>query len=197
MNNAFWTDIETSVNENIVDSIRTAPNREIRKSNKVEHANQGIMERISKTLEFPAFISRGENNKSLSIEAETQIPEITTTQPVVGKTKSQSRAVLRKIQARAKEKIVSLEKVLDAYGVIDNLKINNSEYEVHARIYNLSNHEILDEIVFSSCEFSVSDRQKLVENAVFYWYVGMERTLFGQERRVSEFRLRRVFNSNK
>ncbi len=124
----------------------------------------------------------------------TRVTEIIATQPNLIDKKKQEKSALRKLQARIKEKTVSLEKALDAYGVIDNLVRAENEYEIHARIYDLENHEILDEITFSSSEFSKSDQQKLVENAIFYWYVGIEKSLMGQERRVSEFRLRRVFN---
>ncbi|EFH6196521.1 TPA: hypothetical protein ORS32_000697 [Escherichia coli] len=91
-------------------------------------------------------------------------------------------------------KTVTLTKHLDAYGVIDSIDYNKKKQEINisARIYNILDHEFVDEITFLGSEFSISDQKKLVENAIFYWHVGIEKNIFGREKHVSEFRLRRV-----
>ncbi|MCR1304586.1 MULTISPECIES: hypothetical protein [unclassified Enterobacter] len=93
-------------------------------------------------------------------------------------------------------KTISLTKHLDSYGVVDSIISNenrkNSSKTIHARIYDVSSNEFIDEISFLSDEFSLSDQSKLVENCVFYWHVGVEKNIFGSERNISEFRLKRT-----
>ncbi|PWV99573.1 hypothetical protein [Mangrovibacter plantisponsor] len=155
----------------------------------------------------PAEIITLENNSETCIEKvkkysksmqnaiiETNIAGIALIQPDTPIKKKNEHSSWKKSLARKKEKTVSLHKILDAYGIIDEITKKDKSYEIRARIYDIENHEMIDDIVFSSLEFTKSDQQKIVENAIFYWHVGKERTIFGQERRVSEFRLRRVFN---
>ncbi|MDW9205211.1 hypothetical protein SE956_24075 [Escherichia coli] len=59
-----------------------------------------------------------------------------------------------------------------------------SNKEIHARVYDINSHEFIDEITFSSDEFSKSDQQKLVENAIFYWYVGMEKLYLDKKKSI-------------
>lgn len=160
-----------------------------------EPIHKTILENFSQTLEINKNITYC---SSVGITYSTNIAEITISQPQIPERKktSASNEFYRKFKARAKEKITFLEKALDAYGVIDEVTICKNHKEIHARIYDISSHEIIDEISFSSDEFSKSDQKRLVESAIFYWYVGVERTLLGQEKRVSEFRLRRVFGHN-
>ena len=135
-----------------------------------------------------------QQQETCSTEYSTNIIEIPTPQPFPSTQKGvKNRTQHKKLKARLKEKITFLEKALDTYGIIDKIVNMKSNKEIHARVYDINSHEFIDEITFSSDEFSKSDQQKLVENAIFYWYVGMEKTLFGQEKRVSEFRLRRIF----
>lgn len=160
-----------------------------------EPIHKTILENFSQTLEINKNITYC---SSVGITYSTNIAEITISQPQIPERKktSASNEFYRKFKARAKEKITFLEKALDAYGVIDEVTNCKNHKEIHARIYDISSHEIIDEISFSSDEFSKSDQKRLVESAIFYWYVGVERTLLGQEKRVSEFRLRRVFGHN-
>lgn len=105
---------------------------------------------------------------------------------------------LKEAKAKANKflsaKTVNLTKHLDSYGVIDNISKTkeNDIYEIYARIYDMDDDEFIDEISFLSSEFSLSDRKRINENAVFYWHVGVEKNIFGQEKHVSEFRLRRI-----
>lgn len=55
------------------------------------------------------------------------------------------------------------------YGVIHNIK-NNTEIE--ARIYNLEDNELVDDIIFYISEFSIPDQKLVGENVVFLWTVG-------------------------
>lgn len=55
------------------------------------------------------------------------------------------------------------------YGVIHNIK-NNTEIE--ARIYNLEDNELVDDIIFDISEFSIPDQKLVGENVVFLWTVG-------------------------
>ncbi|WP_312041191.1 hypothetical protein [Pantoea eucalypti] len=125
--------------------------------------------------------------------AETLIPQEIATQPAVIDKKKTGHLLAKKIQARIKEKVVHLDKALDTYGIIDQIDYTDKNRLISARIYDIHDHSFIDEISFESNEFSKSDRKKLIENAIFYWYVGLERNILGNERRVSEFRLRRVF----
>ena len=135
-----------------------------------------------------------QQQETCSTKYSTNIIEIPTPQPFPSTQKGvKNRTQHKKLKARLKEKITFLEKALDTYGIIDKIVNMKSNKEIHARVYDINSHEFIEEITFSSDEFSKSDQQKLVENAIFYWYVGMEKTLFGQEKRVSEFRLRRIF----
>lgn len=105
---------------------------------------------------------------------------------------------LKEAKAKANKflssKTISLTKHLDSYGVIDNISKTKEHgiYEIYARIYDMSDDEFIDEISFLSSEFTPSDRKRINENAVFYWHVGVEKNIFGQEKHVSEFRLRRI-----
>lgn len=192
MSEIFWSQLQTSIDiDTPLIETKSVDNSTTNIKNKIGDITKKIvLIDYSKTSEVFDTIPEG---KLLSPET-TKVAEITSTQPTFIE-KRKERLTLKKLQARIKEKTVSLEKALDAYGVIDNLikKNNNYDYNIHARIYDLNNHDLLDEISFSSSEFSKSDQRKLVENAIFYWYVGIEKSLMGQERRVSEFRLRRVF----
>ncbi|EPB4339411.1 hypothetical protein QNZ44_003468 [Enterobacter kobei] len=160
-----------------------------------EPLHRTILEEFSQTLEKNKV-----NNhfSSTGLTYSTSIAEITISQPQASERKktTASSDFYKKLKARAKEKITFLDKALDAYGVIDEVTYCKNHKEIHARVYDISSHEIIDEITFSSDEFSKSDQKRLVESAIFYWYVGVERTLLGQEKRVSEFRLRRVFGHN-
>ncbi|HDX8776507.1 hypothetical protein WNJ68_19725 [Klebsiella grimontii] len=165
------------------------------KSQNIHNAplNRINLEVHSQTLEIEKCANRVFPSEPLH---STRVAEISTTQPQsFGRKKTHDNELYKKFKARAKEKITYLEKALDTYGVIDEVKLLKSHKEIHARIYDINSHEIIDEISFSSEEFSKSDQKRLVESAIFYWYVGLERTIFGQEKRVSEFRLRRVFNN--
>lgn len=160
-----------------------------------EPIHKTVLGNFSQTLEK---VKIDNNFSSSGFTYSTSIAEITISQPKSSdkKRNSASSDFYRKLKARAKEKITFLDKALDAYGVIDEIISCKNHKELHARIYDISSHEIIDEISFSSDEFSKSDQKRLVESAIFYWYVGVERTLLGQEKRVSEFRLRRVFGHN-
>ncbi len=123
----------------------------------------------------------------------TRIPQAITTQPTEFEKKKQGSAFVKKVRARINEKIVFLEKAIDTYGIIDDIIYDGGNSIISARIYDLHDHTFIDEISFDSKEFSKSDRTKLMENAIFYWFVGVEKNIFGNEHRVSEFRLRRIF----
>lgn len=191
MNEALWTQLQTNVeldtenNETKLINITLSTNN----SKFEEITNKVTLSDYSNTYKH-LFISQ---QKSLNLDLTTKIAEITATQPTISSQKKKETFTLKKLKARIKEKTVSLEKALDSYGVIDHISKAGKFYEIQARIYDLESHDLLNEISFSSEEFSASDRKKLVESAIFYWYVGMERSLLGQERRVSEFRLRRIY----
>lgn len=133
-----------------------------------------------------------------SIDYSSSISDIISTAPTSendGLT-LKSRFEKAKIKANSflSSKTVTLKKHLDAYGVIDTIVQDDKDngIKISARIYNIVDHEFVDEIIFLSKEFSESDQRKLVENAIFYWHVGVEKNIFGREKHVSEFRLRRV-----
>ncbi len=99
----------------------------------------------------------------------------------------------KKVRKALSVKTATLTKYLDAYGVIHSIDvINRYKTNINARIYDVANNKFIDDISFESTEFSNSDQQKLVENAIFYWHVGCEVSFTGKKRDVSEFRLRRV-----
>ncbi len=192
MNEVLWCQLETHFE---VD----APRVETESQSSVTKNIKSKIDNITKKLNLVNYSQTFESQSvikdvELKLADTTRVAEVISTQPTFLDKRKEEKSALRKLQARIKEKTVSLEKALDAYGVIDNLIRTGRDCEIHARIYDLENHDIIDEITFSSNEFSKSDQQKLVENAIFYWYVGVEKSLMGQERRVSEFRLRRVFN---
>ena len=182
-------DVEISSATNTL-SKKTKPLESFVKNHDIskERINKTNLENYSQTVETKQSIK---DNFSNINNLSTRVAEIYTTQ---AKTINKDNDLYKKLKARVKEKITFLDKALDTYGVIDNIISSNSNKEVQARIYNIISHEIIDEITFSAEEFSKSDQKRLVESAIFYWYVGVERTLFGQEKRVSEFRLRRIFN---
>ncbi len=158
----------------------------------IEPLNRINLENYSQTIEQEQILNVAVGN---GMPYSTRVAEISTTQPQsIDRKKIQTNSFYKRLKARAKEKITFLDKALDTYGVIDEVISFRNHKEIHARIYDIDSHEIIDEISFSSEEFSKSDQKRLVESAIFYWYVGMERTLLGQEKRVSEFRLRRIFN---
>ncbi|WP_334141286.1 hypothetical protein [Atlantibacter hermannii] len=160
----------------------------------LEPLNKTSLENYSQTLEIETNLKSAEVH---GMPYTTRVVEISVIQPQgLEHKKPISENIYKKLKARAKEKITFLEKALDTYGVIDEVIYLKTHKEIHARIYDINSHEIIDEISFSSDEFSKSDQRRLVESAIFYWYVGVERTLLGQEKRVSEFRLRRIFNQN-
>lgn len=129
-------------------------------------------------------------------EYSVSISDITTTTPTSGSDgltlKSRLEAAKIKANTFLSSKTVTLTKHLDAYGVIDSIIKDKKDNKISARIYNIADHEFVDEVIFLSKEFSESDQRKLVENAIFYWHVGVEKNIFGREKHVSEFRLRRV-----
>lgn len=153
------------------------------KSSEDDNFDNSILDNYSLTLD----------GNSKNIIAGTRIPQAITTQPTELERKKTDQGLLKKFRARVREKIVSLEKALDTYGVIDEIIYSGQERIISARIYDIYDHGFIDEIKFNSNEFSKSDREKIIENAIFYWFVGVEINLLGNEHRVSEFRLRRVF----
>lgn len=158
----------------------------------IEQLNRTNLENYSQTIEQEQILNVAVGN---GMAYSTRVAEISVTQPQsIDRKKTQTNNFYKKLKARAKEKITFLDKALDTYGIIDEVISSKNYKEIHARIYDINSHEIIDEISFSAEEFSKSDQKRLVESAIFYWYVGMERTLLGQEKRVSEFRLRRIFN---
>lgn len=192
MSEAVWVSIDTTLNlPSLEEKSKTsaiAPHPI--SSNRKNNFKENTLDDISETL----IAQERSRDLGLKYALGTRVAEIPLTQPIPPKSKKENHSIWKKIQARTKEKTITLQKIIDAYGVINSITKKHEEYEVNARIYDLINHEMIDEITFSANEFTRSDRRKLVENAIFYWHVGKEKSIFGQERRVSEFRLRRVFN---
>lgn len=84
---------------------------------------------------------------------------------------------------------------LDAYGVIDKITPINDDniYEIHARIYNIIDNEFIDEIIFLSNEFSITDRSLIMKNAIFQWNVYVEKYDNGENEYFSKFEIKRQF----
>lgn len=56
------------------------------------------------------------------------------------------------------------------YGVIDKLE----DKIIHARIYTMDD-EFFDEITFDKSELTEQERERLVENIVFFWNIGCQK----------------------
>ena len=69
------------------------------------------------------------------------------------------------------------------YGVIDKI----IGEEIHARIYQISDHEFVDEITFNIDEFSKEDRIRITLNVVFLWNIGCR-----QNKHYSTFKIKRI-----
>jgi len=189
MTSICWENIDTTLNSNSEESTKQFIKHSLF-DEEIPAAQMTNLYDYSQTN-----IATFSTHQSACLDDLTRIPEITSQPSLVDK--KSDKGFFRKFLSSAQTKTVSIEKVLDAYGVVDELIKNNDHYDVYARVYDLTSHEILDEITFSSIEFSKSDQKLLIENAIFYWFVGMENTKSGQRRRVSEFRLRRIYSPKK
>jgi hypothetical protein len=69
------------------------------------------------------------------------------------------------------------------WGVIDKIENNN----ISARIYNLNDHEFVDEITFDISEFLKEEQEFVNENIVFLWTVEKK-----QNKHSSIFKIKRV-----
>lgn len=69
------------------------------------------------------------------------------------------------------------------WGAIDKIENN----KISARIYNLSDHEFVDEITFDISEFSKEEQSMANENVIFLWTVGKK-----QNKHYSIFKIKKV-----
>lgn len=69
------------------------------------------------------------------------------------------------------------------WGAIDKIENN----KISARIYNLSDHEFVDEITFDIFEFSKEEQSMVHENVIFFWTVGKK-----QNNHYSIFEIKKV-----
>ncbi|MGC1035621.1 hypothetical protein [Pantoea agglomerans] len=103
---------------------------------------------------------------------------------------------VRKLESGIKkllaQKVVYFEKHLECYGII-NRKFESKDGKTYldAAVYDIDNNDPLDNITFEVSEFSEDDRKDAIENSIFYWRVGKDHHLYGGDRNVSEFRIRR------
>jgi hypothetical protein len=136
------------------------------------------------------------NTSVLEQDVDTNLDDYVT-KPVRDFLELTANKIDKKIRNLLANKATTFEKQLESYGVVDAINLVKGKRIVSARIYDQDTDEILDNIDFEAKEFTPSDQKLLVENAVFYWRVGLDRNLIGGHRNVSEFRIRRRITRKK